>query len=61
MGKDIHDKNKQVDFLKQRLNMFLDLLEAIDPEAANLEDVDRMISIIDELDSKIREFKHRDM
>ncbi|MGG5252231.1 SE1561 family protein [Neobacillus sp. SM06] len=61
MGKDIHDKNKQVDFLKQRLNMFLELLDAIDPEAAELEDVDRMISIIDELDSKIREFKHRDL
>ena len=61
MGKDIHDKNKQVYFLKQRLNMFLDLLDAIDPEAADLEDVDRMISIIDELDSKIREFNHRDL
>ncbi|XJZ27894.1 SE1561 family protein [Bacillota bacterium Lsc_1132] len=61
MGTEINDKNKQVEFLKQRLNMFLELLDAIDPEAADLDDVDRMISIVDELDSKIREFKHRDL
>lgn len=61
MGTKINEKNKQVEFLKQRLNMFLDLLDAIDPEATDLDDVDRLISIIDELDSKVREFNHRDL
>lgn len=61
MGTNINDKNKQVEFLKQRLNMFLDLLDVINPEETDLEDVDRLISIIDELDSKCREFNHRDL
>ncbi|WP_026585139.1 SE1561 family protein [Bacillus sp. J33] len=60
MGSPIHDKNSQVTFLKQRLNMFLDVLEAIEPEDTELEDIDRLIEMIDDLESKCREFNNRD-
>lgn len=60
MGSPIHDKNNQVTFLKQRLNMFLEVLDAIDPEEADLDDVDRLIAIIDELESKCHEFNNRE-
>ncbi|MDP4085542.1 MAG: SE1561 family protein [Bacillota bacterium] len=60
MGTAINDKNKQIDFLKQKLNMFLDMLDAIDPEDTGLEDIDRMIEVVDELESKCREFNHRE-
>jgi hypothetical protein len=60
LGSPINDKNSQVTFLKQRLNMFLDVLDAIDPEEADLDDVDRLIAIIDDLESKCREFNNRD-
>ncbi len=60
MGNPIKDSSTQVVFLKHRLNAFLDLLEAIDPEEANLEDIDRMIEIVEEMDAKCREFKNRD-
>lgn len=60
LGSKIQDKDTQVEFLKQRLNMFLDVLDAIDPEDADLEDIDRLISYIDELESKCREFNNRD-
>lgn len=60
MGSPINDKNKQVDFLKQRLNMFLDMLDAIDPEVTELDDIDRMITMIDELETKCKEFNHRE-
>ena len=60
MGSPIHDKNGQVSFLKQRLNMFLGVLEAIEPEEVDLEDIDRLIDIIDDLESKCKEFNHRD-
>lgn len=60
MGSPIHEKNAQVTFLKQRLNMFLDVLEAIDPEETDLDDIDRLIAIIDELESKCREFQNRE-
>ncbi|AIM17175.1 MULTISPECIES: SE1561 family protein [Neobacillus] len=61
MGSPIHDKHTQVDFLKHRLNMFLDILDSINPEEADLEDIDRLISMIDELESKIKEFKNREL
>jgi hypothetical protein len=55
----ILDKNMQVNFLKQRLSMFLDTLDAINPEDADLEDIDRLIAMVDELESKCRELKQR--
>lgn len=61
LGSSITDKNEQVTFLKTRLNMFMDVLDAIDPEEAELEDIDRLIEMIDEIESKCNEFKHRDM
>lgn len=61
LGSPIKDNNSQVTFLKHRLNSFMDLLDAIDPEEADLEDIDRMIAIVEEMDAKCREFKNRDL
>jgi hypothetical protein len=61
LGSPIADKNSQVDFLKQRLNMFLDLLDEIEPEETEVDDIDRLIRIIDDIESKCREFNHRDL
>ncbi len=61
LGSSISDKNEQVTFLKTRLNMFMDVLDAIDPEETELEDIDRLILMIDEIESKCNEFKHRDL
>lgn len=60
MGSPTHDKNLQVDFLKQRLNMFIDVLDAIDPEDTDIDDIDRMLAILDEMESKCREFTNRE-
>lgn len=60
MGSPISEKGEQVVFLKQRLNMFMDLLDAIEPESTDIEDIDRLISIIDELENKCKEFKNRE-
>lgn len=60
MGSQTHNKNSQVNFLKQRLNMFLDVLDAIDPEDTDLEDIDRLIYMLDEMESKCREFQNRE-
>jgi len=61
LGSPIKDSNNQVVFLKHRLNAFMDLLDAIDPEETDLEDIDRMIAIVEEMDAKCREFKNRDL
>ncbi len=40
--------------------MFLDVLEQIDPEDTDLNDIDNLIRMIDELESKCKEFNHRE-
>jgi hypothetical protein len=60
LGSPVTDKNSQISFLKQRLNMFLDVIESIDPEDTDLDDIDRLISMVDDLESKCREFNNRE-
>ncbi len=59
MGKPIFEKEDQVNFLKHRLTMFLEVLDNLDPEEADLEDVDRLIEILDELEVKCEQFRTR--
>lgn len=59
MSKTIHDRDKQVAYLKERLQIFFEVLDAIDPETTNVEDIDRLISIIDDLEEKMAQFKNR--
>ncbi|MFS0784654.1 SE1561 family protein [Bacillus sp. 1P06AnD] len=59
MGKPILNKDDQMNFLKQRLTMFIEVLDTIDPEDADLEDVDRLIEFLDELEVKVEQFKSR--
>ncbi|PPA68850.1 SE1561 family protein [Jeotgalibacillus proteolyticus] len=57
MGNAIYDNDSQVLYLKQRLNMFLEVLESVDPEDTDLEDIDRMIQMVDDLELKVQQFK----
>lgn len=57
LGNAVHDKDSQVLYLKQRLNMFLEVLDSIDPEDTELEDIDRLIEMIDDLEMKCEQFK----
>lgn len=59
MGKSITNKEQQVSYMKQRLNMFLEVLDAIEPENTELEDIDRLIAMVDDLDEKMQQFKAR--
>ncbi|WP_201715727.1 SE1561 family protein [Rossellomorea arthrocnemi] len=57
MGKAINDKDSQVSYLKQRLNLFVDVLDSIDPEQADIDDIDRLIVMIDDIEVKCEQFK----
>jgi len=39
--------------------MFLEVLDSLDPEATGLEDIDRLLQMIDEIEVKIEQFKKR--
>ena len=58
MGKSITDKEQQVTYLKERLTIFLEVLDAIEPETTELEDIDRLISMMDDLEDKMEQFKN---
>ncbi|WP_040224930.1 SE1561 family protein [Bhargavaea cecembensis] len=48
-----HDHKQQVEYLKERLNDFLETLEHLEPETADLDEIDRLIRMIDEIDVKV--------
>ncbi|KZZ83980.1 MULTISPECIES: SE1561 family protein [Bacillaceae] len=57
MGNAAKDKDSQIDYLKNRLNMFMEVIDSMDPESTDLEDVDRLIQMLDDLEGKFDRFK----
>ena len=57
MGNAVHDKDLQITYLKNRLNMFLEVIDSLDPESTDLEDIDRLIGMLDDLEGKYERFK----
>lgn len=58
MGKQISNPEQQVSYLKDRLQMFLEVLDSIEPETTELEDIDRLIQMMDDLELKMEQFKN---
>ena len=59
MSNPITNKEQQVNYLKERLEIFLEVLDAIDPETTGLEDIDRLIKMMDDLEEKMDQFQNR--
>jgi C4-type Zn-finger protein len=49
--------NSNVEGLKTRLHQFLETLESIEPETADLQDIDQLISMLDELEEQMDKIK----
>ena len=60
VGKTIQSKEDQVKYLKERLTIFMEVLDSIEPEHTELEDIDRLIEMIDDLEVKVEQFKKRE-
>jgi len=58
VGKQISNPEQQVSYLKDRLQMFLEVLDTIEPETTELEDIDRLIQMMDDLELKMDQFKN---
>ncbi|WP_079523630.1 SE1561 family protein [Solibacillus isronensis] len=58
--KPITNKEQQVTYLKERLEIFLEVLDAIDPETTEIEDIDRLIQMMDDLEEKMDQFQSRE-
>ncbi|MCH1624237.1 SE1561 family protein [Fredinandcohnia quinoae] len=57
MGNAIHDKDQQIKYLKDRLNMFIEVIDTMDPESTDVEDIDRLLNMLDDLEVKYDQFK----
>lgn len=57
MGNAVHDKKSQLEYLTNRLNLLLNVLDSIDPEEANIDDIDRLLQMLEDLQGKINQFK----
>ncbi|MFC5591916.1 SE1561 family protein [Sporosarcina soli] len=49
--------NSTIESLKSRLHQFLETLDSIEPETADLQDIDHLISMIDELEEQMDKMK----
>ncbi|KMK74996.1 SE1561 family protein [Alkalihalobacillus pseudalcaliphilus] len=58
MGGAIDNKSEQVHYLQARFEMVMTMLDAIDPEEAGVEEIDRLISMLDEIENKCKQFRH---
>ena len=58
--KPITNKEQQVTYLKERLEIFLEVLDAIDPKTTEIEDIDRLIQMMDDLEEKMDQFQSRE-
>ncbi|WP_353856359.1 SE1561 family protein [Bacillus sp. Bos-x628] len=57
MGKAADSKEQQVDYLRNRLDMLMHVIDSLDPESTDVEDIDRLIQMIDDLEAKYERFK----
>jgi hypothetical protein len=58
LGGPIHDKKEQMTYLQNRLDMVMTVLDTIDPEEAGVEDIDRLLAMLDDIETKCQQFRH---
>ncbi|MFB5663304.1 SE1561 family protein [Alteribacillus sp. HJP-4] len=58
MSTPIHDKNKQIIYLQQRLQLIQEMLENLDPVHSGTDDLQRLEAMFEQLQIKLKQFKH---
>ncbi|MDN4075223.1 MULTISPECIES: SE1561 family protein [Fictibacillus] len=58
MGKSIEDRSSQKEYIVQRVDMLLQVLDSIDAETAGVEEIDRIIGMLDDLELKCKQFRN---
>ncbi len=59
MGKSIYDQKEQLNFLHGRMELLLTMLDTIEPEEAGVEEIDRIIEMLDEIENKCKKFRNQ--
>ncbi|WP_070121060.1 SE1561 family protein [Bacillus marinisedimentorum] len=57
MGKAVKDNESQLNYLKNRLELFMDVIDSLDPESTDVEDIDRLLEMLDNIQTKVDRFQ----
>jgi hypothetical protein len=57
MGKEVTKKDTHMEAIRSEIDTVLQALDTIDPETAGVAEIDRIISMLDELENKCREVR----
>ncbi|WP_100371789.1 SE1561 family protein [Bacillus sp. FJAT-45037] len=57
MGGAIHDKKQQMEYLHQRLDLLMNVLDSIEPEDAGVDEIDRLLEMLDDIEVKCKQFR----
>lgn len=58
VGGAIHNKKEQMDYLHRRLDLVMSVLDSIDPEDAGVEEIDRLLAMLDDIEVKCKQFRN---
>lgn len=58
MGNSIHEQKEQLNFLYGKMELLMTMLDSIEPEATGVEEIDRIIEMLDEIENKCKKFRN---
>lgn len=58
LGNSISDQKEQLNFLYGKMELLMTMLDSIEPEAAGVEEIDRIIEMLDEIENKCKRFRN---
>lgn len=59
MGKATNDRGSQITYLQNRINMLQQVVQTLDAESADVDDLERVLTMIQDLQGKAERF-HKD-
>lgn len=57
LGNSVYSQKEQLSYLYGKMDVLMKMLDTVDPEAAGVEDIDRIIEMLDEIETKCRTFR----
>ncbi|RBW68150.1 SE1561 family protein [Bacillus taeanensis] len=57
MGNSVHDKESQLNYIHNRMDMLVKVLDTIDAESAGVSEIDRIIEMLDDIELKCQQFR----
>lgn len=59
MGNPIFEQKEQLNFLYSKMELLMTMLDSIEPEDAGVEEIDRIIEMLDEIENKCKKFRNQ--